>query len=142
MCIPLAHHKVCIKCDRRRLCIFCRLCRLVAHPSCLRLLGVVSASGPAAHGPRADVEEPAASAWPPVLVAYHSYRKLNINNTYRCVGVSRGPCRITALACAAALVAVGGHGKGCARHQNQGICEKFLRETASTLACACPPKFL
>jgi hypothetical protein len=65
MCIPLAHHKVCIKCSR------CRLCRLGAHQSCLWLLEVVSRP---AHGPQADVEELAASAWLPVLVVF-SQRK-------------------------------------------------------------------
>ncbi len=39
----------------------------LAHPSCLWLLGMVS--GPA-HGPRPDAEKPAASARPPILVAF------------------------------------------------------------------------
>ncbi len=67
MCIPLAHHKVSIKCAR------CRLCRLGAHPSCLWLLWVVC--GPA-HGPLADVEELAASAWLPVLVAVSQWKEV------------------------------------------------------------------
>jgi hypothetical protein len=69
MCVPLAHHKVCIKCAR------CRLCRLGAHPSCLWLLGVVS--GPA-HGPRADVEELAASAWLPVLMTFSQRKEVSL----------------------------------------------------------------
>ena len=40
--------------------------------SCLWLLGVVC--GPA-HGPRADVKEPAARAWPPVLVAFPQWKE-------------------------------------------------------------------
>ena len=41
--------------------------------SCLWLLGVVG--GPA-HGPRADVKEPAAGAWPPVLFAFPQWKEI------------------------------------------------------------------
>ena len=74
MSIPLAHHKVRMKCAR------CRLCRLGAHPSCLWLLGVVS--GPA-HGPRADVEQFAASAWLPVLVAFSQRKEVPLAASQR-----------------------------------------------------------
>jgi len=65
-----AHHKVCIKCARCRLC---RLCRLGAHSTHHGFLGwsmdwgQYTDDGPLA---RAYVEEPAASAWPPVIVDF------------------------------------------------------------------------
>ena len=76
VCIKYAYlyHKVRMKCAR------CRLCRLSAHPSCLWLLGVVS--GPA-HGPRADVEQFAASAWLPVLVAFSQRKEVPLAASQR-----------------------------------------------------------
>ena len=61
-------------------CARCRLCRLGAHPSCLWLLGVVS--GPT-HGPRADVEQLAASAWLPVLVAFSQGKEVPLAASQR-----------------------------------------------------------
>ena len=76
VCIKYAYlyHKVRMKCAR------CRLCRLGAHPSCLWLLGVVS--GPA-HGPRAYVEQFAASAWLPVLVAFSQRKEVPLAASQR-----------------------------------------------------------
>ena len=47
--------------------------RCALESSCLWLLRVVC--GPA-HGPRADVKEPAAGAWPPILVAFPQRKEI------------------------------------------------------------------
>jgi hypothetical protein len=71
-----AHHKVCIKCARCRLC---RLCRLGAHSTHHVFLGwsvdwgQYTDDGPLA---RAYVEEPAASSWLPVIVAFFQRKEL------------------------------------------------------------------
>ncbi len=49
-------------------------------PLCLWLLGVVSRP---AHGPRADVEELAASAWLPVLVAFSQRKEVPLAASQR-----------------------------------------------------------
>ncbi len=48
--------------------------------ACDWLLGVVG--GPA-HGPQADVVEPAASAWPPVLLAFSQQKELPLAASQR-----------------------------------------------------------